>query len=79
MCPLPVCQWYLVLHVFFVIGQASHDFASFLTALLIIDNQWTPVSKESVDFLFWEDPSGAGRFLATFFVIRGSHAPTPSG
>jgi hypothetical protein len=38
-----------------------------------------PVPRGSVDFLFWEGPSGAGRFPAAFLVIRGSCTSMPAG
>jgi hypothetical protein len=37
------------------------------------------VPRGSVDFLFLEGPSSAGRFPAAFLVIRGSRASTPAG
>jgi hypothetical protein len=41
LCPLPVCQWDFVV-VFFVVSQVGHNSVSFLAAIFIIDNQWTP-------------------------------------
>jgi hypothetical protein len=38
-----------------------------------------PVPRGSVDFLFWEGPSIAGRFPAAFLVMWGSRASTPTG
>jgi hypothetical protein len=40
-CPLLACQWNFVI-VFFFVGQAGHNSASFPAAIFIIDNQWTP-------------------------------------
>jgi hypothetical protein len=37
LCPLPTCQWLLIL-LFLVVGQAGHDFTLFPTALLIIND-----------------------------------------
>jgi hypothetical protein len=37
------------------------------------------VPRGSVDFLFWEGPSIAGRFPAAFLVMWGSRASTPTG
>jgi hypothetical protein len=39
--PPPTCQWCLLL-LFLIVSQAGHDFTSFLTALLVINDQRTP-------------------------------------
>jgi hypothetical protein len=72
-------QRYHVLLVSLVIGQAGYESVSFLASIFVNDNQSTPMPMGSVDFLFWEGPFGAGRFLAFFLVIRGSRASTPAG
>jgi hypothetical protein len=38
--------------VFFVIGQAGHDSALFLAAILVVNNQWNPMPRGSMNFLF---------------------------
>jgi hypothetical protein len=48
-----------------------------LSSLSIIKGPSVP--RGSVDFLFWEGPSTAGRFLTAFLVTRGSRASTPTG
>jgi hypothetical protein len=54
LCPLPACQGNLILLVFLVVGQASHDSPSFLAALLVVNNQWTPLCLG----VLWTSSSG---------------------
>jgi hypothetical protein len=51
---------------------------SFLTALLIINIQAAPVPRGPMDVFFWEGPSNAGHFLATFLVMWLSASFAPS-